>query len=170
MEEVDSRVRQVRVFNFSVANAHNYFVGGDGVLVHNSGKNTAIYRVQGGSGSINQTSRNVIEFDDKGNVTLDPNSTFAISMGDTTHANYFLKKRPGGKIFTFDIPTWVADLIRTSAIPQRKYKKNPLNQNRCAPVLVDKKTPGESYDIPGHSWSEFIERSVIPGTGRIIKK
>ncbi len=35
VEEVDSRVRQVRVFNFSVANAHNYFVGGDGVLVHN---------------------------------------------------------------------------------------------------------------------------------------
>ncbi len=36
MEEVDSRVRLVRVFNFSVANAHNYFVGGDGVLVHNA--------------------------------------------------------------------------------------------------------------------------------------
>ncbi len=35
VEEVDSRVRLVRVFNFSVANAHNYFVGGDGVLVHN---------------------------------------------------------------------------------------------------------------------------------------
>ncbi len=36
VEEVDSRVRQVRVFNFSVANAHSYFVGGDGVLVHNA--------------------------------------------------------------------------------------------------------------------------------------
>ncbi len=35
VEEVDSRVRLVRVFNFSVANAHNYFMGGDGVLVHN---------------------------------------------------------------------------------------------------------------------------------------
>ncbi len=34
VEEVDSRVRLVRVYNFSVANAHNY--GGDGVLVHNS--------------------------------------------------------------------------------------------------------------------------------------
>ncbi len=33
VEEVDSRVRLVWVFNFSVANAHNY--GGDGVLVHN---------------------------------------------------------------------------------------------------------------------------------------
>ncbi len=35
VEEVDSRVQLVRVYNFSVANAHNYFVGGDGVLVHN---------------------------------------------------------------------------------------------------------------------------------------
>ncbi len=35
VEEVDSRVQLVRVFNFSIANAHNYFVGGDGVLVHN---------------------------------------------------------------------------------------------------------------------------------------
>ncbi len=34
VEEVDSRVQQVRVYNFSVANAHNYY-GGDGVLVHN---------------------------------------------------------------------------------------------------------------------------------------
>ena len=31
VEEVDSRVRLVWVFNFSVANVHNY--GGDGVLV-----------------------------------------------------------------------------------------------------------------------------------------
>ncbi len=36
VEEVDSRVQWVRVFNFSVANAHNY--GGDGVLVHNADK------------------------------------------------------------------------------------------------------------------------------------
>ncbi len=35
VEEVDSSARWEVVFNFSVANAHNYFVGGDGVLVHN---------------------------------------------------------------------------------------------------------------------------------------
>ena len=36
VEEVDSSARREVVFNFSVANAHNYFVGGDGVLVHNA--------------------------------------------------------------------------------------------------------------------------------------
>ena len=44
MEKVDSRVRLVRVFNFSVANAHNY--GGDGVLVHNS-EAVSLYAFQG---------------------------------------------------------------------------------------------------------------------------
>ncbi len=46
VEEVDSRVRLVRVFNFSVANAHNYFVGGDGVLVHNVDTKNLKYLVE----------------------------------------------------------------------------------------------------------------------------
>ena len=35
----------IRVFNFSVANAHSYFVGGDGVLVHNARKYPRIHTV-----------------------------------------------------------------------------------------------------------------------------
>ena len=45
VEEVDSRVQWIRVFNFSVANAHSYFVGGDGVLVHNARKYPRIHTV-----------------------------------------------------------------------------------------------------------------------------
>ncbi|RKZ74785.1 MAG: hypothetical protein DRR19_29835 [Candidatus Parabeggiatoa sp. nov. 1] len=36
VKEVDTSVRLERVYNLTVANTHNYFVGGDGVLVHNS--------------------------------------------------------------------------------------------------------------------------------------
>ncbi|HID99115.1 MAG TPA: hypothetical protein EYP59_02345, partial [Thiotrichaceae bacterium] len=35
---VDTSVRRDLVYNFSVANTHNYFVGEDGVLVHNGTK------------------------------------------------------------------------------------------------------------------------------------
>jgi hypothetical protein len=36
VEEVDTSVRRETVYNFTVANTHNYFVGRDGVLVHNN--------------------------------------------------------------------------------------------------------------------------------------
>ncbi len=38
VKEVDTSVRVERVYNLTVANTHNYFVGGDGVLVHNADK------------------------------------------------------------------------------------------------------------------------------------
>ncbi|RKZ71321.1 MAG: hypothetical protein DRR19_32640 [Candidatus Parabeggiatoa sp. nov. 1] len=39
VKEVDTSVRLEKVYNFTVANTHNYFVGVDGVLVHNVSKN-----------------------------------------------------------------------------------------------------------------------------------
>ncbi len=36
VKEVDTSVRLEKVYNFTVANTHNYFVGVDGVLVHNA--------------------------------------------------------------------------------------------------------------------------------------
>ena len=38
VKEVDTSVRLERVYNLTVANTHNYFVGGDGVLVHNANR------------------------------------------------------------------------------------------------------------------------------------
>jgi len=39
VEEVDTSVRTEKVYNLTVANTHNYYVGRDGVLVHNAKKN-----------------------------------------------------------------------------------------------------------------------------------
>jgi len=36
--EIDTSVRVEKVYNLTVANTHNYFVGRDGVLVHNCKK------------------------------------------------------------------------------------------------------------------------------------
>ncbi len=38
IKEIDTSVRLEKVYNLTVANTHNYFVGEDGVLVHNSKK------------------------------------------------------------------------------------------------------------------------------------
>jgi hypothetical protein len=38
VKEIDTSVRVGKVYNLTVANTHNYFVGGDGVLVHNASK------------------------------------------------------------------------------------------------------------------------------------
>jgi len=38
VKEVDTSVRVERVYNLTVANTHNYFIGRDGVLVHNADK------------------------------------------------------------------------------------------------------------------------------------
>lgn len=37
-----------------------------------------------------------------------------------------------------------------------KNKKNPLNQGGTAPKIVDKTTPGNSYELPA-PWSEWLE-------------
>jgi len=37
IKEIDTSVRLEKVYNLTVANTHNYFVGEDGVLVHNCG-------------------------------------------------------------------------------------------------------------------------------------
>jgi RHS repeat-associated protein len=38
IKEIETSVRLEKVYNLTVANTHNYFVGEDGVLVHNAGK------------------------------------------------------------------------------------------------------------------------------------
>ncbi|RKZ44403.1 MAG: hypothetical protein DRR16_31410 [Candidatus Parabeggiatoa sp. nov. 3] len=40
IKEIDTSVRLEKVYNLTVANTHNYFVGEDGVLVHNASKGT----------------------------------------------------------------------------------------------------------------------------------
>jgi RHS repeat-associated protein len=44
VEEIDTSVRTEKVYNLTVANTHNYYVGWDGVLVHNINCKT-LYRV-----------------------------------------------------------------------------------------------------------------------------
>jgi hypothetical protein len=54
-------------------------------------------------------------------------------IGDIKHAEYFLSKRPGAEIVSFDIPKWMDNFIQDEAIPQFNY--NPLNQSGNAPKL-----------------------------------
>jgi len=53
VKEVDTSVRFEKVYNLTVANTHNYFVGGDGVLVHNC--------VKGATSRIKESSKLVRE-------------------------------------------------------------------------------------------------------------
>ncbi len=119
------------------------------------------FRVQGGG------SKHLIHVDDVGNVTI-KNGTLNISTGTSKHADYFLNKRPGGEITSFDVPTWMDDFIKESAIKQYKYKTNPLNQGGLAPKIVDPTTPGTSYELPS-IWSKWLEEVAIPGSGNIRK-
>lgn len=56
----------------------------------------------------------------------------------------------------FDVPKWLDDFINENVIPQRNYKKNPLNQGGSAPKIVDPTTSGNSYELPA-PWVEWIE-------------
>ncbi|WP_025682329.1 recombinase family protein [Paenibacillus maysiensis] len=90
-----------------------------------------------------------------------------ISGNTKERAECFLKeKRPGGEIVAFDMPKWLDDFVKETAIPQKGYKKNALNQGGHAPKVVDPSTPGDSYEFPP-IWSEWFEEYAK--NGRIIK-
>ena len=126
---------------------------------------STVFRVQGGTGT--QRSRNIISLDGNGNPKINQ-TTLNISIGDPAHAQYFLSKRPGGEITSFEIPKWMDDFIQTEAIPQINYRSNPLNQGGLAPKIVDPTTPGRSYELPP-IWSEWLEEAAIKGSGKITK-
>lgn len=107
------------------------------------------YRVQGG-GDGNKTSQTRIIVNDDGSISIpDKDTTLYVSTGDRQHAEYFRDtKRPGGEIVEFEVPKYLDDLIKESAIPQQNYKMNPLNQGGAAPQIVDPTTPGSSLGLP----------------------
>ena len=112
-------------------------------------------------------SRQHIVLDANGNPQIN-RTTLNISIGDPVHAEYFLSKRPGADITSFEVPKWMSDFIHEEAIPQVGYKTNPLNQGGLAPKLVDPTTPGLSYELPP-IWAKWLEEVAIPGSGKTIK-
>jgi len=134
---------------------------GTGLVAPKSGAVT-YYRVQGGG------SRQLINVDAAGNITIKQGTSLNVSAGTSEHADYFLSRRPGGKITSFEVPKWLDDFIQESAVPQKGYRSNPLNQGGLAPKVVDPTTPGTSYELPP-IWSEWLQEYAIPGSGRVGK-
>jgi YD repeat-containing protein len=136
------------------------------LLVENAAEETStVFRVQGGEPPL--ASRRHITLDAEGNPKINE-TTLNISIGDPAHAEYFLSKRPGADITSFEIPKWMSDFIHEEAIPQVNYKSNPLNQGGLAPKIVDPTTPGRSYELPS-VWAKWLEEVAIPGSGKITK-
>jgi hypothetical protein len=127
--------------------------------------NTTVFRVQGGTPP--KASRRHIIIDDNGNPKINE-TTLNISTGDPEHARYFLNKRPGADITSFEIPKWMDEFLQSEAVPQLNYKSNPLNQDGLAPKIVDPSTPGTSYELPP-VWAKWLEEVAIPGSGKVIK-
>ena len=121
------------------------------------------FRVQGGTWPLE--SRTLVHIDASGNATFS-NTSLNVSSGTPEHATYFLSRRPGANIVSFKVPNWFHDLVMESAVDQKHYLSNPLNQNGLAPKLVDKGTPGLSLELPP-VWSKWLNENVIPGSGRI---
>ncbi|MEF3063135.1 hypothetical protein V4C85_25360, partial [Ralstonia solanacearum] len=134
--------------------------GGDAAA---SGNTVKVFRVQGGTPPL--ASRNIISIDANGNPVI-KDTTLNISIGTDEHAQYFLQQRPGAQVVSFDIPNWMHDFIKESAIPQFGYKSNPLNQGGLAPKIVDPTTPGMSYELPS-IWGKWLQESAVPGSGKV---
>ncbi|KQO02798.1 hypothetical protein [Paenibacillus sp. Leaf72] len=123
------------------------------------------YRVQGGTPP--KASWKRITKNDNGSITIQKGVNVNISTGNIDHAIYYLKKkRAGGEIVAFDVPKWLDNFVKETAIKQRDFKENPLNQGGSAPKKVDPTTPGDSYEFPP-IWSEWFEEYAT--NGRIIK-
>lgn len=128
-----------------------YVKGGGG-----ASNSVSYYRVQGGE--MPNASQVRIIPDENGKLLIpDKDTKLYISAGSKEHAEYFLSKRgKGAEIVEVEVPKWFDDFLQDSAIPQYKYRTNPLNQGGMAPKVVDPTTPGVSYDLPA-PWIEWLE-------------
>lgn len=120
------------------------------------------YRVQGGT--LPKASMSRIKIDTNGKIII-PNkkANLNISIGNIEHAVYFKNKRGAGAvIIELEVPKWFNDFMVENAIEQNGYKTNPLNQGGTAPKLVDKSTPGKSYEL-APPWIECMEEYETNG-------
>ncbi|TWG83214.1 hypothetical protein L604_001100000350 [Bacillus subtilis J27] len=121
-------------------------------------QSVSYYRVQGG-GAGNKTSQYRIKVNSDGSIAIPiKNADLNISAYNLEHAKYYRDvARPGGEIVEFKVPKEIDDLIKETVIDQYGYTKNPRNQGRTAPKLVDPTTPGVSYELPAEPWIEWLE-------------
>ncbi len=75
--------------------------------------------------------------------------------------------RPGGKVYSFEIPKWMDDFIEAEKIPQFGAKKN-IKSAKLYPQEVDTTTPGRSYQLPP-LWAKWLEETAIKGSGKITE-
>lgn len=136
-----------------------------GAAANGAEPTVTVFRVQGGTPPL--ASRQLITIDENGNPVIS-RTTLNISIGDPAHAEYFLSKRPGADITSFDIPQWMGDFIDEQAVPQAGYRTNPANQGGLAPKAVDPTTPGKSYELPD-IWAKWLEEVAVPGSGKVTK-
>ncbi len=129
-----------------------------------AGDTVTVYRVQGGV--MPNASKTLITLDGAGNPIIQ-DGTLNVSIGDGgAHSQYFQALRPGSTVTSFEIPSWMHDLIQENAIPQDFYTSNPLNQGGLAPKITDINTPGLSYELPS-PWGQWLQENAIPGSGKV---
>ncbi|ANF97582.1 contractile injection system protein, VgrG/Pvc8 family [Paenibacillus bovis] len=130
-------------------------------IKENKDADITYYRVQGGTPPNASWER--IKINGDTSISIEKGINVNISTGNIEHARYFLReKRPGGEIVAFDMPKWFDDFVKETAIDQKGYKKNPMNQSKKAPKIVDPTTPGDSYEFPP-IWSEWFEEYAKNG-------
>jgi hypothetical protein len=96
-------------------------------------------------------------------------SDLNISTNNKYHADSFVRnKRPGGETIEFDVPKWLDDQIKVSAVPQYKAPSNLKNLTGDAPEIVDFMQTGNPFELPS-KWHKLIEQNYIKGSAKIVK-
>ncbi len=129
VEEVDSRVQLVRVYNFSVANAHNY--GGDGVLVHNAEETVVLYhgnltKIEGGKFDFNKAVVSKRQFTPKPGIYL----TDDFLRAATQYGR-------GSEVARTEVPKSFADSVCQLGGPGKKKKNKKLEYFVDTPESVE---------------------------------
>jgi hypothetical protein len=127
--------------------------------------NRMVYRVEG-------RRRQLFTVDAAGNVKVVPRINPAtgraeypgahLNFGSPERAADFLKKRPGGRIVSFEVDEeWVRSL-RSATVPET----NTGALRKQLPQLVDVRMAEDQIYVPGHLMEE-LEDFIVPGSGRI---
>lgn len=140
---------------------------GDNVRNKSENQTVTYRRVQGGTPPKASWVRIIV--DARGRIIINKKTAdLNISVDNGEHANYFRNRR-GNNTHTvaWQVPKWFDDLLRDNAVDQYKYRTNPKNQGGVAPKIVDKGTPGLSYEL-SNPWLDWLEEYGM--NGRIEKQ
>jgi RHS repeat-associated protein len=118
-----------------------------------------VYRVQGGTPPA--ASRARISIGATGEMEVQGKAMLHVTFEDAGHSRYFLTRRPGAEVVSFEVDRSLINQVRTSAVRQAQARAFP-----GMPQIDDPTRSASAFGLP-LQWHRQLESAAVTGSGRV---